>query len=99
MLKTSSGDVRASLPSDAAFELSARTSSGNIASDFPSMHGDRNALHAPEEARSLFARYPGPKEMHWVPDAGHTEWMLDDHPKFVALAETLDRWLRSRISI
>jgi fermentation-respiration switch protein FrsA (DUF1100 family) len=60
------------------------------------VHGDRNALHPPEEARSLFARYPGPKEMHWVPDAGHTEWMLDDDPKFLALVGVLDRWIRAR---
>ena len=58
-------------------------------------HGDRNALHPPEEARSLFARYPGPKQMHWVPDAGHTEWMLDGHPKLVALVEALDAWMRA----
>lgn len=58
-------------------------------------HGDRNALHPPEEARSLFARYPGPKEAYWVPDAGHTEWMLDDDPKFVALADAIDRWMRA----
>lgn len=58
-------------------------------------HGERNALHPPEEARSLFARYPGPKHMHWVPDAGHTEWMLDDHPKFVALVQVLDAWIRA----
>ena len=46
------------------------------------------------EARSLFARYPGPKQMHWVPDAGHTEWMLDGHPKLVALVDALDAWMR-----
>jgi pimeloyl-ACP methyl ester carboxylesterase len=60
------------------------------------VHSERNALHPSEEARSLFARYPGPKEMHWVPDAGHTEWMLDDDPKFLALVGVLDRWLRAR---
>jgi pimeloyl-ACP methyl ester carboxylesterase len=60
------------------------------------VHGDRNALHPPEEARSLFARYPGPKEAYWVPDAGHTEWMLDHDPKFVALTATMDRWMRDR---
>jgi pimeloyl-ACP methyl ester carboxylesterase len=59
-------------------------------------HGDRNALHPPEEARSLFASYPGPKEQYWVVDAGHTEWMLDDDPKFVALANAIDRWVRAR---
>jgi uncharacterized protein len=57
-------------------------------------HGDRNALHPPEESRSLFAQYPGPKHMHWVPDAGHTEWMLDGHPKHVALVHALDAWIR-----
>jgi pimeloyl-ACP methyl ester carboxylesterase len=58
-------------------------------------HGERNALHPPAEARSLIARYPGPKHVHWVPDAGHTEWMLDDHPKFLALVDALDAWMRS----
>jgi pimeloyl-ACP methyl ester carboxylesterase len=57
-------------------------------------HGDRNALHPPDEARSLLARYPGPKQMHWVPDAGHTEWMLDGHPKLLALVDALDAWMR-----
>jgi len=60
------------------------------------VHGDRNALHPPEEARSLFAAYPGPKDAYWVPDAGHTEWMLDDDPKFVELSITIDRWIRGR---
>lgn len=58
-------------------------------------HGERNALHPPGEARSLLARYPGPRRVHWVPDAGHTEWMLDDDPKFVALVDALDGWMRS----
>jgi hypothetical protein len=29
-----------------------------------------------------------------VPDAGHTEWMLDGHPKLVALVDALDAWMR-----
>jgi len=62
-------------------------------------HGDRNGLHPKEEAQSLFARYPGPKEAYWVPDAGHTEWMLDHDPKFIALTKVMDRWMRALVSV
>jgi len=58
-------------------------------------HGTQNALHSPEEARSLFARYPGPKELHWLEGAGHTEWMADDDPIFIALCDRLHAWLQT----
>jgi len=57
-------------------------------------HGDRNALHPVEEARSLWAKYPGPKQLYWIPNAGHTEWMLDESPIYQALVENLEGWLR-----
>jgi pimeloyl-ACP methyl ester carboxylesterase len=60
-------------------------------------HGDRNLLHPVEEARALLAKYPGPKEALWVPDANHTEWMLDDHPKFALLVDGIERWLHATI--
>jgi fermentation-respiration switch protein FrsA (DUF1100 family) len=43
-------------------------------------HGDQNALHPVEEAKSLYEKYPGPKQLYWIPNAGHTEWMLDESP-------------------
>lgn len=60
------------------------------------VHGRRNALHPQEEARSLHGRYPGPRRLHWLDGAGHTEWMLDDHPIFRALVDELDGWLAER---
>jgi len=57
------------------------------------VHGDRNKLHPVEEARSLTEKYPGHRELYWVPDAGHTEWMYDDHPKFQGLIKKLDQWM------
>ena len=56
-------------------------------------HGDANALHPVEEARSLHQRYPGPKQLHWIEGGGHTEWMADDHPLFLALIERISAWL------
>jgi len=61
-------------------------------------HGERNALHLPAEAASFHAAYGGPKELYWIPDAGHTEFMADDHPTFLALGARIAQWLASRHS-
>jgi uncharacterized protein len=58
------------------------------------VHGDRNELHAPSEAQSLYENYPGPKQIHWISGAGHTEWMLDEHPAFQALVDHIVHWIR-----
>lgn len=58
------------------------------------VHGDQNALHPVAEAESLHEKYPGPKTMYWVPEAGHTEWMLDDNLKFQHLVAEIDAWVR-----
>lgn len=58
------------------------------------VHGDQNALHPVSEAESLYKKYPGPKKLHWVPEAGHTEWMLDENQKFQDLVVAIDRWVR-----
>lgn len=58
-------------------------------------HGDRNQLHPVQEAHSLLEKYPGPKDSYWVPDAGHTEWMFDDHPNFLGLVKKIDQWMMS----
>jgi uncharacterized protein len=57
-------------------------------------HGDENQLHPVEEANSLHAKYPGPKALHWIRGAGHTEWMLDEHPLFQQLVGRIDVWLK-----
>jgi len=56
-------------------------------------HGTRNALHPPTEAEALFSAYGGPREMYWIENAGHTEWMFDDNPTFLHLAAELGAWL------
>lgn len=61
------------------------------------VHGDRNALHTPEEARALYDHAQEPKELVWLPDSGHTEWMFDDHPTFTALADRLDRFFAAAL--
>jgi len=60
-------------------------------------HGDRNMLHPTEEAESLHRRYGGPKELYWIEDAGHTEFMRDEDPKFQALAARVGDWILARI--
>ena len=57
-------------------------------------HGDANALHPPRQASALRDAYGGPVELHWLKDAGHTEWMSDDHPTFIELCELLHGWLQ-----
>lgn len=57
-------------------------------------HGDKNALHPVEEAKSLYAKYPGPKELYWIAGGGHTEWMLDENPLFQGLVKAIESWLR-----
>lgn len=59
------------------------------------VHGGDNRLHPPQEAESLYAKYPGPKQLHWVPQAGHTEWMLDDDPTFQSVVETMLDWMEN----
>jgi pimeloyl-ACP methyl ester carboxylesterase len=56
-------------------------------------HGDQNALHPTGEARSLFERYPGPKELFWIEGGGHTEWMDDDDNRYKRLAGRIADWL------
>ncbi|WP_206075730.1 alpha/beta hydrolase [Marinobacter sp. NP-4(2019)] len=56
-------------------------------------HGAENDLHPVTEARSLYARYPGPKELFLLKGAGHTEWMLDEDPKFQTFAAKIADWI------
>ncbi|MFP3880035.1 MAG: alpha/beta hydrolase [Dehalococcoidia bacterium] len=56
-------------------------------------HATRNALHPHTEAESLYHAYGGPKELFWIYDAGHTEWMKDDDYRFLALGRKIYTWL------
>ncbi len=58
-------------------------------------HGENNALHPPEEASSLYKKYPGEKELYWMKNAGHTEWMFDENKTFIMLVGNLDRWIET----
>lgn len=56
-------------------------------------HATRNALHPITEAEALLSAYGGPKELYQIEGVGHTEWMFDDNPHFLALGARIDRWL------
>ncbi|MCJ8287209.1 alpha/beta fold hydrolase [Halomonas sp.] len=60
-------------------------------------HGAENDLHPVLEARSLYAAYPGPKSIFLLPGGGHTEWMLDDDPKFQEFAGHVSNWLKQTV--
>lgn len=60
-------------------------------------HGGENDLHPVTEAHSLYAAYPGPKSLFLLPEGGHTEWMLDDDPKFQAFASQVAGWLQETV--
>ncbi|MCG6659212.1 alpha/beta fold hydrolase [Halomonas campisalis] len=60
-------------------------------------HGAENDLHPVSEARALYAAYPGPKSLYLLPEGGHTEWMLDEDPKFQAFAGRVDAWLQQSL--
>jgi hypothetical protein len=61
-------------------------------------HGEKNALHPPAEATAFHAAYGGPKDLYWIPDAGHTEFMADDNPTFQALAARIADWLNGPLA-
>jgi len=62
------------------------------------VHGEENRLHPLLEAESLHRAYPGPKERFFVPGAGHTEWMDDDHPTFRLVAGRIAEWLGAQFA-
>lgn len=61
-------------------------------------HGAENDLHPVTEAKSLYAKYPGPKSLFLLPEGGHTEWMLDDDPKFIQFSGVIANWLSENFS-
>lgn len=60
-------------------------------------HGAENKLHSLAGARSLFDKYPGPKELYVIPHAGHTEWMCDDCGPFQDLVTRILQWLTQNV--
>ena len=60
-------------------------------------HSENNKLHSPFEAKSLYKKYPGPKDIYWIKHAGHTEWVCDDCDPFKDLIDRIKKWL-SQIS-
>jgi uncharacterized protein len=62
------------------------------------LHGAENRLHPPEEAHYLYSRAREPKKLVLLAEAGHTEWMRDEHPIFQRamsiIGEFLDEALR-----
>lgn len=60
-------------------------------------HGGENDLHPVTEAKSLYAAYPGPKELFLLAGGGHTEWMLDDDPKFIEFSGHIAQWIKANV--
>lgn len=58
------------------------------------VHGELNDLHPVGEAYELYDRAAEPKRIEILPGKGHTEWMRDDDPTFVAVMDTVDDFFR-----
>lgn len=57
------------------------------------VHSAENALHSPDESRSLFECASEPKQIVLLEGMGHTEWMFDEHPVFRSLIEIIRPFL------
>jgi pimeloyl-ACP methyl ester carboxylesterase len=60
-------------------------------------HGAENDLHPVTEPKALYAAYPGPKELFLLAGGGHTEWMLDDNPKFIEFSCHIAQWIKTNV--
>ncbi len=58
------------------------------------VHGADNELYRPEEAQALHDHAAEPKRLVFLENAGHTEWMFDEHPTFRRLVRILDEFFR-----
>jgi len=58
-------------------------------------HGADNELHPVTEPKSLYAAYPGPKELFLLEGGGHTEWMLDENPLFIKFSSKIAEWIKA----
>lgn len=53
------------------------------------VHGERNMLYRLEESEQLYRRAGDGARLVVLEGAGHTEWMLDDHPTFGRLMDEI----------
>ncbi|MDI3326435.1 alpha/beta hydrolase [Pontibacterium granulatum] len=60
-------------------------------------HGAENDLHPVTEPKSLYAAYPGPKSLFLLANGGHTEWMLDDDPRFIEFSGHIANWVAENV--
>lgn len=60
-------------------------------------HGAENDLHPVSEPKSLYAAYPGPKELFLLAGGGHTEWMLDENPLFIEFSGHIAQWIKTSV--
>ncbi|OGA18138.1 MAG: hypothetical protein A3G25_05480 [Betaproteobacteria bacterium RIFCSPLOWO2_12_FULL_63_13] len=60
-------------------------------------HGEKNRMHPPTEAESLYRNYPGPKDIYWLWGAGHTEFMDDNHPTFRRLTDAIASFMQTQV--
>lgn len=62
------------------------------------VHGAENRLHLPEESRRVYELAREPKRLVVLEDAGHTEYMFDEHPTFRLLADTVRDFLDANLA-
>jgi pimeloyl-ACP methyl ester carboxylesterase len=58
------------------------------------VHGEKDGLHHPLEARSLYEAAREPKELCWLKGAMHTDFMHDDNPLFGQLIAKLTEFFQ-----
>jgi len=62
------------------------------------VHGAENQLHHPVEAKALYDHAEEPKQLVFLEDSGHTEWMFDEHPTFQQLLGLVDEHFSSALN-
>ena len=62
------------------------------------VHGAENQLHHPVEAKALYDHAEEPKQLVFLKDSGHTEWMFDEHPTFQQLLGLVDGHFSSALN-
>lgn len=62
------------------------------------IHGADNDLYDAEETERLYAAAGEPREKVLLAGLGHTEWMRDDDPAFMALAERLSAFFANALA-
>jgi len=62
------------------------------------VHGADNQLHHPVEAQALYDHAEEPKQLVFLEDSGHTEWMFDEHPTFKQLLGLVDGHFSSALN-